>query len=69
MMLFSFNKFVNNLDLDIFRTNPDSFPCKCNDSPFADILHENIVKGDIRLIKTMFSEKAGRFRKKISVVF
>ena len=26
---FNFNKFVNNLDLDLFLANPDSLPCKC----------------------------------------
>ena len=29
---FNFNKFVNNLDLDLFLTNPDSLACKCNNS-------------------------------------
>ena len=33
---FNFNKFVNNLDLDLFLTNPDSLPYKCNSSPFVD---------------------------------
>ena len=33
---FNFNKFVSKLDLDLFLTNPDSLPCKCNNSPFAD---------------------------------
>ena len=28
MKFFNFNKFVNNLDLDLFLTNPDSLPCK-----------------------------------------
>ena len=31
---FKFNKFANNLDLDLFLTNTDSLPCKCNNSPF-----------------------------------
>ena len=38
---FNFNKFVNNLDLDFYLTNPDSLLCKCNNSPFAD-RHQNI---------------------------
>ena len=33
---FNFNKFVNNLDLDLFLTNPDSLSCICNNSPFVD---------------------------------
>ena len=48
---FNFNKFVNNLDLDLFLTNPDSLPCKCNNSPFADRYHKHIVTGDLRIIK------------------
>ena len=32
---FNFNNFVNNLDLDLFLTNPDSLPCKCYNSPFC----------------------------------
>ena len=48
---FDFNKFVNNLDLDLFLTNPDSLPCKCNNSPFADRYHKHIVTGDLRINK------------------
>ena len=48
---FNFNKFVNNLDLDLFLTNPDSLPCKCNNSPFVDKYHKHIVKGDLQIIK------------------
>ena len=48
---FNFNKFVNNLDLDLFLTNPDSLPCKCNNSPFVDRYHKHIVTGDLRIIK------------------
>ena len=29
---FNFRKFVNSLDLDLFLTNTDSLPCKCNNS-------------------------------------
>ena len=47
---FNFNKFVNNLDLDLFLTNPDSLPCTCNNSPFADRHHKHIVTGDLRTI-------------------
>ena len=48
---FNFNKFVNNLDLDLFLTNPDSLPCKSNNSPFVDRYHKHIVTGDLRIIK------------------
>ena len=48
---FNFNKFVNNLDLDFFLTNPDSLPCKYNNSPFVDKYHKHIVTGDLRIIK------------------
>ena len=48
---FNFNKFVNNLDLDLFLTNPDSLPCKCNNSPFTDRHHKHIVTGDLRIIR------------------
>ena len=50
---FSFNKFVNNLDLDLFLTNPDSLPFKCNKSPFVDRYSKHIVTGDLRIIKIM----------------
>ena len=48
---FNFNKFVDNLDLDLFLTNPDSLPCKCNNSPFVDRYHKHIVTGDLRINK------------------
>ena len=48
---FNFNKFVSNLDLDLFSTNPDSLPCKCNNSSFAARHHKHIVKGDLRIIR------------------
>ena len=48
---FNFNKFVNNLELDLFLTNPNSLPCKCNNSPFVDKYHKYIVTGDLRIIK------------------
>ena len=49
--VFNFNKFVNNLDLDLFLANPDSLPCKCNKSPFVDKYHKHIVIGDLQIIK------------------
>ena len=48
---FNFNKFFNNLDLDLFLTNPDSLPCKWNNSPFIDRYHKHIVTGDLRIIR------------------
>ena len=48
---FNFNNFVNNLDLDLFLTNPDSLPCKCNNCPFVDRYHKHIVTDDLRIIK------------------
>ena len=41
---FNFNKFVNNLDSNLFLTNPDSLPYKSNNSPFADRHHKNILR-------------------------
>ena len=49
---FSFNMFVDNLDLDLFLTNPDSLPCKCNNFPFVDRYHKHIVTGDLRIFKS-----------------
>ena len=48
---FNFNKFVNNLDVDLILTNPDSLPCKCNNSPFTDRHHKHIVTADLRIIR------------------
>ena len=33
---FNFNKFVKDIDLDSFLANPDSLPCKYNNSSFVD---------------------------------
>ena len=46
----NFNKFVNNLDLDLFLKNPDSLPCKCNKSIFVDRYHQHTVTDDLRII-------------------
>ena len=48
---FNFNKFVSNLDLDLFLTNSDSLPYKWNDSLFADRHHKHIVTSDLRMIR------------------
>ena len=49
--LFNFSNFVNSVDLGLFLTNPDSLPCKSNNSPFADRHHKHIVTGDLRIIR------------------
>ena len=41
--VFNFNKFGTNLDLDLFLTNPDSLPSKCNNSPFVDRYHKQMI--------------------------
>ena len=48
---FNFNQFVNNLDLDLFLTNPESLPCKCNNSPFVDRYYKHKKTGDLQIIK------------------
>ena len=49
--VFNFNKFVNKLDLNLFLTNPDSLPCKCNNSLFVDRYRKHIVTGDLHIIR------------------
>ena len=52
---FNFSKFVNNLDLGIFLTNPDSRPCKCNNCLLVDRYRKHIVSGDLRIsLELMF---------------
>ena len=51
--LFKFNKFVSSLDLDLFLTNPDSLPCKCDNSPFADRHRKQVI---YELLEIMFEE-------------
>ena len=67
---FNFNKFVNNLDLDLFLANPDSLPCRCNNSPFADRLPQHIVTGDLRInvLRKPFIKKA-KYREFIPINF
>ena len=47
------SKFVNDLDLDVFLTKPDSLAPKCNNSPFVDMHHIHIVTGDLGIIKNV----------------
>ena len=57
-MFFNFNKFLHNLNLGLFLTNPDSLPCEYNNFPFADdIHHKYVVTGDLRIIKNNVSRK------------
>ena len=42
---FKLNKFLNDLALDLFLTNLEGLPCKCNYSPFADRLDKLSGKG------------------------
>ena len=35
----------------LFLTNPDSLPCKCNNSYFGERYHKHIVTGDLQIIK------------------
>ena len=52
---FNFSKFVNNLDLVIFLTNPDSRSCKCNNCLLVDRYRKHIVSGDLRIsLELMF---------------
>ena len=37
--------------MDLFLTNPDSLPCKCNNFPFVDRNHKHIVTGDLQIIR------------------
>ena len=48
---FNFNNFVNNLDLILILTKPDSLPCKCNSFLFADRHHKHIVTGDLQVFR------------------
>ena len=54
---FIFNKFVNNPDLDLFLTNPDSLSYKCNNSPFANRHHKHIATGHLRIIRNTVLRK------------
>ena len=49
--VFNFNNFVNNLDLDLFLTNQNSLPYKCNNSPFAEKHPKHTVTGDLLIIR------------------
>ena len=50
---FNFNKFFNNLDLNVFLRNPDALPYKWKNSPFLDRPHKYIVTGDLPINKIL----------------
>ena len=33
--------------------DPDSLPCKCNNSPFADRHHHHMMTGDLRIVNNV----------------
>ena len=47
---FNFNNFINNIDSDLFLTKPDSLPCTCNNFPFDDRHHIDIIVEVLRII-------------------
>lgn len=49
-VLLIFNMFANDLDLDVFLTNPDSLTYKCSSSLFSDRCQKQIVTKDLRFI-------------------
>ena len=64
----NFNKYDNDLDLDVFLTNLDSLPCKCNNSHFANRHHKNRVIGDLRIYKNNALRKKTIIRPKYRYV-
>ena len=58
--------FINDLDLDLFLTNPDSLPCKCNNHKHLRIIKNNVlrklfIKGPkYRVVRPINLEKAKR---------
>ena len=49
--IFTFNQFVNRLDLDAFLSNLERLPRNCGELSYADNYHKYIVTGDLRIIK------------------
>ena len=54
---FNLNKFVHNLYLDLFLTNPDSLLWKCNNSLFDKRHHKYIATGNLRIIRNNVLKK------------
>ena len=48
---FNFNKFVNNLNLDLFLTNQTIYHANVINSPLVDRHNKHIVTGDLRIIR------------------
>ena len=57
--LFNFDKFLSNLQLQIFLPNSESLLCKYNNSPFAYRHHEHIVIRDLQIMKNKFFRNEG----------
>ena len=49
--IFDFNKLIRNLDVKAFAQNNSILPCSCEDSDFIDKDHQNILTGDLLIIK------------------
>ena len=54
---FNLNRFVNNLYLDLFLTNPDILPWKCNNSLFDKRHHKYVATGNLRIIRNNVLKK------------
>ena len=54
---FNFNKFVNNIDLYLFLTKPDSLLFKWNNPPVTDKHLKNKVAGDLQIIRNNIVRK------------
>ena len=48
---FNFNKFINNVDSDLFLIKPDSLRCTYNNFPFVNRRHKDIVTEFLQIIK------------------
>ena len=49
--IFNFHDFVSDLDIDKYLEDPDTIPCKCEHSKFADQHHKHIATGDLGIVK------------------
>ena len=54
---FNLNRFVDNLYLDLFLTNPDILPWKCNNSLFDKRHHKYVATGNLRIIRNNVLKK------------
>ena len=71
--IFNYNDFVSSLDVDSFLNNPNSIPCECENSPFADTHHQHIITGDLRIVQNTKLRKilsrGPKFREKVGINF